>query len=116
MSVAKTLFVDALMLQDELSCYLGGSDPVNCALDQLVAGARGEAVLGVLLGGGLMLGFYKASNGSLAASSVLVAMIGPILLAFLPSNLSTVAVTIMFLGLVGGGLALANKYVMSEGI
>lgn len=109
--------VATLLLQDELSCYTAdGANVVTCSLDDLVMGARGEGVLGLLIGGMLMLGFYKASDGSLAAASVLVAMIGPILLAFLPANLSTVAVTIMFLGLVGAGLALANKYLMSTGV
>lgn len=100
----------------DLGCYVGNSpDPIGCSIDLLIAGAQGEFVLGLMLGGGLMVGFYNAGGGSLAAPSVLVALIGGILFPLLPASLTTVATTLMFLGLVGAILTLLKKYVMQPG-
>lgn len=102
---------------DALSCYIAeNANMLSCGLGDVIAATRGEAILGLLGGGGLMLGFYQASDGSLAAASVLTLLVGPLLIPVLPAQLAAVATTIMFLGLVGGILSALNKYVMSTGV
>jgi len=87
---------------DELSCYLNGSDWLGCALDQMTAATGGSGVFGLLVGGMLLTTFYLVSGGRLATASVLTVLIGGILIPALPASYQTIAITIMFLGLVGG--------------
>lgn len=107
----------SLIINTWLDCYTAdGANMLNCGLSHILQATRGETVFGLLIGGALMLGFYKASNGSLAAASVLTGLAGPLLIPVLPGQLAAVATTIMFLGLVGGMLSVLNKYVMSTGV
>jgi len=95
-----------------LDCYLDGQGWLQCALDQMVAATGGEGVFGLLVGSTLLLTFYIVSGGRLATASTLTVLIGTIMVPSLPSQYQTVAVTIMFLGLFGGLLKLAERYVL----
>lgn len=100
----------------ELSCYTGGNDLLNCALSDLALSVGGDGVFGVLVAGTVLLVFYIASDGGLATPSVLTALLGGIMLSALPPQHSTIAMTIVLIGLTAALLSGAKKYVMSPGI
>lgn len=105
-----------LLQQYAMDCY--ANNPMNmldCAFGDLAAATRGEAVLGLIFGGAIMLGFYNATDAGLATVAVLLILIGSLLIPVLPGFLSGVATTLMFLGLVAGVLAGIEKYVL-EGV
>jgi hypothetical protein len=89
---------------DALGCYLDGSNWLDCGLSQLTAAAGGEGTFGLLVGGVLIFAFYVVSGGRLGTASTLTVLIGGVLIPALPASYQGVAVTIMFLGLVGAVL------------
>jgi hypothetical protein len=96
---------------DALDCYTNDNDWLVCALDQLTASAGGEGTFGLMIGGTLLTSLYLVSGGRLATASVVTVLIGTILVPALPASYRAMAVTIMFIGLVGAVLNGLETYV-----
>jgi len=97
---------------DALDCYINGNDWLNCGLTQLTAATGGEGLFGVLTGSTVLLAFYIASGGQLATASTMTVLIGGVLVAALPANYQAIAITIMFIGLVGAVLRGLETFVL----
>lgn len=104
-----------LVLQsDALGCYTKqGSDMYGCAISQLTAALGGEATFGFLVGGTVLFAMYIAGDGDLAAPTVLTILLGGMLFPILPGAYARMAWAIIFVGIVAGGLSIANKYLLS---
>jgi hypothetical protein len=101
----------------ELGCYTANnSDLLACSLADMSVATGGEGLFGILVGGATLLTFYIASDGGLATPGVLTALVGGILLPTLPPSYRSIALVIVFLGLVAAIMAGLKKYVMSSGI
>jgi len=75
------------------------------------AGLLGEPLLGSILGGSVILGFY-ISTDNIVMPSVVTLLLGGVLLPVLPGSLINVARTIIVLGLTTGFLAVARRYLL----
>jgi hypothetical protein len=98
-----------------LDCYI--NNPFGwhtCALNQLTNATGGEGLFGLLTGSMILLTLYIASGGKLATAATMTVLIGGILVAALPASYQGVAITIMFLGLVGAVLRGLETFVFSE--
>jgi hypothetical protein len=94
-------------------CYTDtSSNIIDCTVEGLHAGAGGAEVLGLLTASVLIVSFYVASNGGVAAAAVLTSVAGGVLVTTLPTQFQSTAQIVMFAGLVGAILALANRYVL----
>lgn len=82
------------------------------ALFKPIVTLLGEPTVGVLISGVVLMSFYVAGRGNLAAPSVLLILMAPIALGFLPAWATGVAWTVGFVGLVSGLMSLARRYVM----
>jgi hypothetical protein len=71
----------------------------------------GEPLLGSILGGSIILGFY-ISTDNIIMPSVVTLLLGGVLLPVLPGSLINVARTIIILGLATGFLAVARRYLL----
>jgi hypothetical protein len=99
-------FVAPLQLGD----YTDGG-LLDAALNDLAAAVGGDAVFGLLVGGGVLFSFYLASDGGLATPSVLTALAGGVLFGTLPGGFARIAQVIIFVGLVGAIFGLLDKFV-----
>jgi hypothetical protein len=99
---------------DALDCYIDNPFGwLNCGLSQLTAAVGGEGLFGLLIGGVTIMSFYIASGGNLATASTLTVLIGGLLVAALPASYQAIAITIMFIGLVGAVLRGLETFVFS---
>jgi len=96
-----------------VGCYQDSStSALDCAVQGLFGAVGGEGIFALILSGVLVLGFYIASDGGLAVPSVLLTLMGGLIISSLPAQYRSTAQILIFVGLVSGLLALANKYVM----
>jgi hypothetical protein len=86
------------------------TDMLKWSLGELGAAFGGPEVFAFLAGGVLLLSFYIASNGGLAAPATLTALVGGVLIASLPAGYQSMGQVIIFLGLVAALLAGFRKY------
>jgi len=87
-----------------------GTDMLEWSLGELGAAFGGEAAFGFMAGGVLLLSFYLASDGGLAAPATLTALVGGVLVAALPAGYQSMAQVVIFLGLVAALLAGFRAY------
>jgi hypothetical protein len=112
-----TVLQSTLGNETELACYTANNtDLLQCSLSDMGGATGGEGLFGVLVAGALMYTFYVASDGGLATPSVLTALTGGVMIPVLPPAYRTIALTVVFLGLVAALLTGLKKYVMSTGI
>jgi len=87
-----------------------GTDMLEWSLGELGAAFGGPEVFAFLAGGVLLLSFYIASNGGLAAPATLTALVGGVLIASLPAQYQSMGQVVIFLGLVAALLAGFRTY------
>lgn len=113
-AVLERLAASVVLQSDALSCYTSeGSDMYGCAIGELTAALGGQSTFGFLVGGTILLSIYIAGDGDLAAPTVLTILLGGLLFPILPGAYAKMAWAIIFVGLVAGGLSIANKYLLS---
>lgn len=71
----------------------------------------GEALMGTILAGALIMGFWIYS-GDVVLPSILVLLLGGILTAALPGSIVNIARVMIVIGMASGLLAAARKYVL----
>lgn len=81
------------------------------ALLQPFTQLMGAPLVGVVLGGALILGFYIHS-GDIALPSVVLLLLGGILLPVLPGAMVGLARAFIVVAMAGGFMALARRYVL----
>jgi len=87
-----------------------GTDLLSWALGELAAAVGGPEVFGLLGGSVLIFSFYIASDGGLATPSTLTALVGGVLIGALPAGYQSMAMVIIFIGIVGALLSGFQKY------
>jgi len=92
-----------------LSDYTDGG-MLEAALADLTAAVGGELTFGVLIGGALILSLYLAGNRDLTVPAVVTVLVGGVLFPVLPATYSTIATTIVFLGIVVSVLVVLEQY------
>jgi len=103
------------MTAGDFTCYTNnGTQPVDCAVQDLQGAVFGEAIFGLLVSGLLITSFYVATNGGLAVPAVMMTILGGVLVSVIPPQYQSTVQIIIFVGLVSGLLALANKYLMQQ--
>lgn len=90
--------------------FTPGTDMLSWTLGELGAAFGSPEAFAFLAGGTLLLSFYLASNGGLAAPATLTALIGGVLIASLPAGYQSMGQVVIFLGLVAALLAGFRKY------
>lgn len=100
-----------------LECYVNDSatEMHECAVQEYT-GTTGEPLFGLIIGGGLILSLYVASDGDLVVPAVITTLFGASLVAMLPGTYQVAAMVIMFLGMAGAILAVLVKYVVRGGM
>lgn len=100
---------------DALDCYIDNPFGwLTCSLNQLTAAVGGEGLFGLMVGSATIMSFYIASGGNLATAATLTVLIGGVLVAALPASYQGIAITIMFIGLVGAVLRGLETFVLSQ--
>ena len=94
------------------SCYFG-SDPLSCLIDQWVVAFGGPNLLGLLAASLLFIGFYIASEGSVSVPAVALLLVGTVLIPALPAQYSSIATTVVFVGLAAAIFAVLQRYVLN---
>lgn len=100
----------------EMECF-ARTPGLSCVFGQY-AGSSGpisHQLFGLLVGGGVLGGFYFGTDGGLAVPAVLTILFGTVLIPALPASYATIGMMVMFLGLVGGVLAVLVKYLTDSG-
>jgi len=92
------------------SCYLG-SDALTCLIDQWVVAFGGPQLFGLLMASTIFITLYIASDGSISVPAVAILLIGGPLIPLLPAQYSSMATTIVFVGLAAAILAALQRYV-----
>jgi len=72
----------------------------------------GDAFLGVVIGGTVVLSMYIAGRGDLAPPTTVVMLMTPIAMPFLPSWATGIVWGVAFLGVVSALMAVARRYVL----
>lgn len=85
------------------------------ALWDHLLGLIGEPATGVIIGGSLMLSFYIAGDGDIAAPSVATMLLAGIMVPILPGDARSSAYIIAFFGLVGAVVAVGRTYMLEGG-
>jgi len=94
-------------------CYTNQSTTLlECSINSLQAAVFGPEIFGLLVSSVMILSFYVASGGRLAAASVLTATLGALFIGTLPPQYQTPAQMVMFLGLTVGLWAIAQRYML----
>jgi len=94
----------------QLGDYTSGG-LLEAALNDLAAAVGGDAVFGLLVGGGVLFSFYLASDGGLATPATLTALLGGILFGTLPGGFVRIGQVVIFVGLVAAVFSLLDKFV-----
>lgn len=96
-----------------LGCYGSeGTSALDCATQGLFDAVLGQGVFALIVAALLVVSFYVATNGGIAVPATVLTLMGGFLIVAVPPQYQTTAQAIIFVGLVAGLLALANKYVM----
>lgn len=100
------------------SCYVNVDSPsglVGCAVGEY-RGPVGDGLFGLIIGGGMLLSLYVASDGDLAVPAVITTLFGGALVPMLPGTYQGIAIAIMLIGLIGSLFAAGVKYVARGGM
>jgi len=87
-----------------------GTDLLSWALGEIATAFGGPEVFGLLGGSVLLLAFYLASDGGLATPATLTVLTGGLLIGALPAGYQSMALVVIFIGIVGALLAGFEKY------
>jgi hypothetical protein len=99
-----------------LEPYTGGGDLLDAVLNSLTAATGGEALLGILFGGMIVVSFYVAGGRDLAAPTVLTILLGSVLIPMLPGQYQQIGLSLIIVGIAAGIMAIANRYVLRLGV
>lgn len=100
----------------EIGPYTGGGDLLDAVLNDLVAATSGEALLGVLVGGMIILAFYVGGDRDLATPTVLTILLGSVLIPMLPASYQQTGISLIILGIAAGIMAIARRYILRLGV
>lgn len=99
--------------KDWVSCYVADdANWLTCALGDLTSSFGGEANFGLAIGGAAILIFFIAGDGDYSTPAVMLMLVGGVLVPMLTGGFGEMAMTIMFLGLVAGLMAVGRRYLM----
>lgn len=97
------------------SCYLG-SDALTCLIDQWINAFGGPELFGLLVASTIFIVMYIASDGSISVPAVAILLIGGPLIPLLPAQYSSLATTIVFIGLAAAVFAALQRYVANPSV
>lgn len=101
---------------ESLGCYIDNPNGwLECALGQQANALGSQITWGLVVGGMLILTFYIATDGGIAVPSMVTAILGGVMIPALPPAYQSMAMVIMFLGLVGAILSALARFVMQPG-
>jgi len=93
------------------------NDLFKCMMSDFAGAAGGEPTFGVLVGGTTLVAFWVASpRQSLATPAALLILLGSLLIPMLPGGLQEMAWSMIIVGLAGGLIAVAQRYVLNPGV
>jgi predicted benzoate:H+ symporter BenE len=99
----------------DIGCLTNKQDGFQCMLDSMVGAFGGEAVMGFVVGGMLILSLYIGSSYHPAPPSIGTMLLGGILVPVLPPQHQTTAQVVMLMGFILGVFVLLRRYVMEVG-
>lgn len=95
----------------DLSKWFTG-DWMSCLFDPVTATTT-EAGFGVFVGGITLVALYVAGGGGIATPAVILILLGGVLIPLLPGAYVGIAQGIVIIGVFGGVMAVARRYVLS---
>lgn len=88
---------------------------LEAILDYITAPFGGE-IFALLVGGTVLAILWYGGEGDLATPTVVLFLAGGFLLSALPPQFADLGQSLMLIGLAGGLLAVARRYVLSPGV
>jgi hypothetical protein len=104
-----------LLQATNITCLRATGDAYGCMIDQTIAAFGGDAVMGLIVGGMVVLSLYISSSYHPAPPSIGTMLIGGLLIPILPQQHQGTAMVIMLIGFIAGVWVLLRRYVMEVG-
>ena len=84
-----------------LGCFAEGTegDMTACVVDAVFAAGPAPGLMGLVLGGTLLTSLYIAGDGDATVPAVVTILLGSVLIPLLPAQHTTLAYTVVVLGL-----------------
>lgn len=103
------------LLQANASCLTDSGDGASCMFGAFASATNGAGVFTLMVGGGLLLAFYLASDYSPAPVAVGTMLLGGILIPNLPAQYASIGSNIILLGFILGAWAIIRSYFLQVG-
>jgi len=99
----------------DISCLTDTQDAYGCMLDSFAAAFSGEAVMGFVVGGMLILTLYVASSYHPAPPSIGTMLLGGFMIPILPPQYQGIAQVVILMGFIVGEFVFLRRYVLEVG-
>lgn len=99
----------------DISCLQNSQDGWDCMISAFVDAFATDALLGLIIGGMLVVGFYIASGYHPAPPAIGTMLIGGTLIPLLPPQHRGIAQVVMLLGFIVGVFVALRRYTLEVG-
>jgi len=100
-----------------VECFTDGQqgEITQCVVDATFAAGPAPSLVGLLLGGSVITSLYIAGNGDVTVPAVVTILLGAAMVPLLPAQFTTLAYTVVVIGITAAAFAAWTRFTHQGG-